>query len=66
MPQIPALLKSGFSETKKTVEGTSGNMRVNVNSKVCALLLPKKDVSVHINKNVDGNLHITNTHSIIF
>lgn len=50
MPQIPALLKSGPPATKKTVEGTGTDMKVNINSRICALLLPKKDVSVHINK----------------
>ncbi len=64
MPQIPAILKSGPPETKKTVEGDGDKLRVNVKSKVCALLLPKNDVSVHINKSVEGTLH-TNTHSII-
>ena len=61
MPQIPALLKSGHTEAKKTVEGDGDKLRVNVKSRVCALLLPKNDASVHINKSVESTLH-TNTY----
>ena len=64
MPQIPSLLKNRSSETKKTIETISYSIRVNVKSKVCALFLPKSDISVHINKTVEKPLQV-NIYDII-
>lgn len=58
MPQVPAILKSRCSETKKTIERPSTTVKVTVNSKICALLLPKEYASVRINKSAEESVII--------